>query len=400
MTRNQVTNRGIQAVQANGHPQVEAVLQRLQDGFEDFKAKHGQDAELLKDLQAAVDDAHVKMAAMEMNGALAPVTSVGSKDELVAMAQFSRSGVVQADLSIGGGNGEDLAKGGYTVLPMVSDAIYSRMFDQSALARLARTVDMSHGNVFQEPQDLGQPEAEWVGETDERPNTDTANFALLSVPLNEVYSNQKITQGLLDDTSYDLGGWLSERISDKLGRAAGNAFLNGDGDKKPKGLLTYALSADDDAERPWGTIQAKYTEEDGGITGPDVLVDLVYALRSTFRKNARWMMNSKTAGTLRKMKDADGRFLWSEALAAGEPPLLLGYPVEIDEYMPDMTAGSVSILFGNFGEAYCVVRRPGVRFLRDPFTEKPHVLFYAYKRVGGAMQNSEAVKALVFGSPA
>jgi HK97 family phage major capsid protein len=85
-------------------------------------------------------------------------------------------------------------------------------------------------------------------------------------------------------------------------------------------------------------------------------------------------------------------------MQAGVPPSLLGYAVEFSEDMPDVTAGSLSIAFGNFPLAYVIVDKAGIRFLRDPFTDKPNLLFYAYRRVGGSIANSEALKLMKTGT--
>jgi HK97 family phage major capsid protein len=105
-------------------------------------------------------------------------------------------------------------------------------------------------------------------------------------------------------------------------------------------------------------------------------------------------MNSKTAGAVRKMKDADGRFMWSDGLAAAEPARLMGYPVLICEDMPDVAANAYPIAFGDFKSAYTIAERPDLRILRDPFSAKPNVLFYASKRVGGDITDYAAIKLL------
>lgn len=396
--------RGIQAVRAQG-----ADMKSLIEGVtNDIKAFKDRQAGEVQELRAAVDQQAGQIAAMRLNGTGSAAPARGNpREEKDAIAAFGR-GVesaldkfsVRADLSIEGGGGGDLSKGGATVFPAISDQIMQRQFAQSAIARLARRVTIESGSNFQEPQDLGDVGSAWVGETEARPTTATADFALLDVPLHEVYANQKITQRMLDDSRYPLGDWLSGRIADKLGRAAGAAFATGDGSKKPFGLTSYTLESTEDATRAWGNIQAHFTGVSGDFaasTPQDIIVDVVHSLQAHFRPNARWVMNSKTAGAVRKMKDADGRFLWADSLAAGQPPLLAGYPVELDEFMPDIGADAPAIWFGDFEQGYIIIERPGLRLLRDPFTDKPHVHFYAYSRVGGALQNSEALKAIVFG---
>ncbi len=140
------------------------------------------------------------------------------------------------------------------------------------------------------------------------------------------------------------------------------------------------------------------TGTDGGFgPSPDRWSDLVYALGARYRANGTFVMNSKTAGTVRKMKDAEGRFLWSDGLAAGEPARLMGYPVLIAEDMPDIATDAYALAFGDFSAGYTMAERPEVRILRDPFSAKPNVLFYATKRVGGDVSATiAAIKLLKF----
>lgn len=399
--------RGLVALRANAGTDIKALIEEQGKTFQAFKDHHSNE---VKDLRDAVDEHSSKLSALTLNGTGDSPSRGNPRAERDALAAFGRGVEAaldnfrpRADLSIGGTGGGDLSKGGATVFPAVSDQIMKRQFAQSAIARLARRVTIDSGSNFQEPQDLGDVGSAWVGETDSRPTTATADFALLDVPLHEVYANQKITQRMLDDSQYPLGNWLSERIADKLARAAGAAFATGDGSKKPLGLTSYTLNSTEDATRTWGEIQAHYTGVSGDFgadTPQDIIVDVVHSLQAHFRPNARWVMNSKTAGAVRKMKDSDGRFLWADSLASGQPPLLMGYPVELDEFMPDIAADAPAIWFGDFEQGYIIVERTGMRLLRDPFSDKPNVLFYAYARVGGAVQNSEALKAVVFGTEA
>jgi len=150
---------------------------------------------------------------------------------------------------------------------------------------------------------------------------------------------------------------------------------------------------------PGGNLGYVATGNDGDFAttnASDAIVDLVYALDAEYRANASFVMNSKTAGAVRKMKDADGRFLWTDGLQAGEPARLMGYPVLIAEDMPDITSGSFALAFGDFKNGYTIAERPDLRVLRDPFSAKPHVLFYASKRVGGDVSDFAAIKLLKF----
>ena len=219
----------------------------------------------------------------------------------------------------------------------------------------------------------------------------------ISIPLHELAALPKASQRLLDDSAFDVEGWLAERIADKFSRAEGASFIAGDGVDKPTGILNY--TAVDNDTWSWGNLGYVPTGAAGDFnsTDPaDAIVDLVYALGARYRANGTFVMNSKTAGAVRKMKDADGRFLWSDGLAAGERARLIGYPVLIAEDMPDTAADSLSIAFGDFRAGYTIAERPDLRILRDPYSAKPHVVFHATKRVGGDVSNFAAIKLLKF----
>ena len=215
--------------------------------------------------------------------------------------------------------------------------------------------------------------------------------------VSQIAAMPKASQRLLDDSAFDIEDWLANRIADRFARAEAGAFVIGDGIDKPTGFLTHPKVAE--AAWSWGKLGYVATGNDGDfatLNSSDAIVDLVYALDAEYRANATFVMNSKTAGAVRKMKDADGRFLWSDGLAAGEPARLMGYPVLIAEDMPDIAAGTYAIAFGDFKYGYTIAERPDLRVLRDPFSAKPHVLFYASKRVGGDVSDFAAIKLLKF----
>lgn len=295
--------------------------------------------------------------------------------------------------------------GGYIVLPVLSSGMTKRLFDQSPIRRLARVETMENGDAFEELVDLDDVGATWVGEKQSRPTTTTAQLGKFSVPLREIYALQAVTQRLLDDSSRDIGGWAIDKISDKFGRSEGVAFVSGDGILRPRGILTYDTDASPDASRPKSKIQFVKTGDAAGfptlnvstgINPADCLIDIVYSLRSPYKQggNVGWLMNSTTASVIRKFKDGDGNYIWQNAIAAGQPASLLGFPVELDENMPDIAGGNYPVAFGNWTLGYCVVDRPGLKLLLDPFTDKPNVLFYVYKRVGGGVANFDAIKLL------
>ena len=117
-------------------------------------------------------------------------------------------------------------------------------------------------------------------------------------------------------------------------------------------------------------------------------------MKAGHRQGASWVMNSATLAQIRKLKTADGAFLWQPGLVDGQPDRLLGYPVVEAEDMPDIAAGTYPIAFGNFRAGYLIAERNATTILRDPFTNKPFVHFYATRRVGGQVLDSDAIKLL------
>lgn len=288
------------------------------------------------------------------------------------------------------------ADGGYLVGPQVADEIRNVLIATASIRSVASvvTVDATSYDVLIDRADIG---AGWASETAALTETSTPVIDRITIPLHELSALPKASQRLLDDSAFDIEGWLAGRIADKFSRSEAAAFVNGDGADKPRGFLSYPTLTN--ASWAWGSLGYVPSGAAGAFptsNAADAIVNLVYALGAAYRAGAVFVMNSKTTGTVRKLKDGDGRFLWSDGLAAGEPARLLGYPVLIAEDMPDIAANAMAVAFGNFAAGYTIAERPDLRVLRDPFSAKPHVLFYATKRVGGAVSDFAAIKLLRF----
>ncbi len=286
--------------------------------------------------------------------------------------------------------------GGFLVDPQTAEEIKSVLKSTASIRSIANVVavEATSYDVLIDHSDVGSG---WASETATLTETGTPQIDRVTISLHELSAMPKASQRLLDDSAFDVEGWLATRIADKFLRSEATAFINGDGVDKPKGFLDHTAVAE--ASWSWGNVGYIATGADGDFSGAnpsDAILDLVYALDAQYRANATFVMNSKTAGAVRKMKDADGRFLWSDGLAAAEPARLLGYPVLIAEDMPDITSDSMAIAFGDFAAGYTIAERPDLRVLRDPFSAKPHVLFYATKRVGGDVSDFAAIKLLKF----
>jgi len=294
-------------------------------------------------------------------------------------------------LSVGSG-----ADGGYVVPPETDTEIGRRLSVVSPIRALA-TVRQVSGSVLKKPFTTAGLAAGWVAETAARPQTNSPQLAELSFPTMELYAMPAATQALLDDAAVDIDAWISSEVDIVFAEQEGTAFVSGDGVSKPKGFLAYTAVAE--SAWSWGNLGYVATGAAGAFaaSGPsDVLVDTVYALKAGHRQNGTFLMNRRTQASIRKFKDADGNYLWRPPLTPGQPASLMGFPLAEAEDMPDVAANAFAIAFGDFRAGYLVVDRTGVRILRDPYSAKPYVLFYTTKRVGGGVQNFEAIKLVKF----
>jgi HK97 family phage major capsid protein len=214
----------------------------------------------------------------------------------------------------------------------------------------------------------------------------------------EIYAMPAATASLLDDSAVDLDDWITGEIETAFAEQEGVAFVAGDGINKPRGFLDYDQVGE--SGWVWGKLGYVATGVDGALPASDasdVLIDTIYALKAGYRQNAGWVMNRKTQAAIRKLKDADGNYLWQPPASPGSRAMLMGFPLVEAEDMPDIASNATAIAFGDFGRGYLVVDRTGVRVLRDPYSAKPYVLFYTTKRVGGGVQDFDAIKLLKFG---
>ncbi|MFN4158508.1 MAG: phage major capsid protein [Gemmobacter sp.] len=288
------------------------------------------------------------------------------------------------------------ADGGYLVDPQTADTIRSMLVATSSIRAIANVVQVE-ATSFDVLIDRSEVGSGWATETGAQTETATPLIERISIRLHQLSAMPKASQRLLDDSAFDVEGWLAGKIATRFIRAEAASFVSGDGVDKPKGFLLPPKVAN--ASWTWGNIGYVPSGAAGDFpatNAADTIVNLVYALGAEYRANATFVMNSKTAGAVRKMKDADGRFLWSDGLQAGQPPILMGYPVLIAEDMPDIAANAFAIAFGDFRSGYTIAERPDLRILRDPFSAKPHVLFFATKRVGGDVTDFNAIKLLRF----
>jgi HK97 family phage major capsid protein len=292
------------------------------------------------------------------------------------------------------GSGTD---GGYLV-PSQTEAEIARLLSKASPMRSIADVRQSSTTLYKKPFATAGAATGWIGEVAARPQTASPTLAELQFPAMELYAMPAATQALLDDSIVNLDEWLAREVETVFAEQETDAFINGDGVTKPKGFLNYTKVAQ--ASWVWGSTGYIATGVAGGFAASnptDKLVDVIYALKAGYRQNGRWMLNRTTQAQIRKFKDAQGNYLWQPAATPDGNASLLSFPVVESEYMLDIATDSHAIAFGDFKRGYLIVDRVGVRVLRDPYSTKPYILFYTTKRVGGGIQDFDAIKTLKFG---
>jgi HK97 family phage major capsid protein len=412
------TNDALIAAKAEGKAvaDLEAKLAKIGDDMdklsetkkmlEDFIAESkapGKGAEVDKDLAAEVKGFNLAMRAeFQGKGKAAPADLDADTYKQYKSGFYKLvAGVKLEDLEAGerkamsAGSDPD---GGYLLPHSTQGAMVTKLFEQSSMRRLASVQTIST-NKIEGVIDNDEADAGWVSELGTRSDSGTPQVGKWEIEAHEMYAMPKISQRLIDDSATDVEGWLAGKVADKFARVEGAAFCTGTGVGQPRGLFAYTTAATGDDSRAWGQFEHVVTgaSADFHTTKADPLQDLIGAFKPQYLQNASWLMRREVRTKIRKMKEATSdRYLWEPSLQAGQPDRLLGYEVNVDQYLPALASGSLSLALGDFKQGYQIVDRIGIRTLRDPFTAKPYVVFYTTKRTGGGAMNYEAVKFLKF----
>jgi HK97 family phage major capsid protein len=381
-------------------------LSEAKQMIEDFMAKAtapGAGKEVDKDLAAEVKGFNLAMRSeFQSKGKAAPADLDAETYKQYKSGFFKLvTGVKLEDLeaderkAMSAGSDPD---GGYLLPNSTQGAMVTKLFEQSTMRQLASVQNIST-NKLEGVIDNNEADAGWVSELGTRSDTNTPQVGKWEIEAHEMYAMPKISQRLIDDAATDVEGWLAGKVADKFARVEGAGFTTGTGVGQPHGLFSYTTAATGDDTRSWGVFEHVVTGASGDFhtTKADPLQDLIGAFKPQYLQNAQWLMRREVRTKIRKMKEATSdRYLWEPSLQAGQPDRLLGYPVNVDQYVPALAASSLSLALGDFKQGYQIVDRVGIRTLRDPYTAKPYVVFYTTKRTGGGAMNYEAVKFLKF----
>jgi len=197
------------------------------------------------------------------------------------------------------------ADGGFTVIPELDKEIMRQLSDESVMRQIS-TVKTISSNEYKKLVSVGGATVKHGEEGQPRTETSTPKLEEVSIKLFPIYAYPKTTQEILDFSDVDILGWLSSEISDTFTETEETDLLEGDGNKKARGFLDYPRAATSDKTRPFGTLEKMETA--GAAPTADELIDLLFKLKSKYRKNAVWVMNSGSAAALQKLKNG----IWDE----------------------------------------------------------------------------------------
>jgi len=279
--------------------------------------------------------------------------------------------------------------GGYTVTPVMSNRIITRLFESDPVRQLA-SVESITTDAIEWLVDYDEAGWGWEAETVAGSETDTPKIFMKRIPVHVMYAKPRVSQTLLEDSAINVENWLADHISKRFLRGEGAAFVSGDGVGKPRGFLTYnnyAVAGTDE----WGKVEQQAMGAAAALTA-DGFIDVKYRLVEQYLNRATWMMNRLTVAAAMQLKDGQGNYIWKPGLAEERHSTILGLDVRMATTMPTVAANALSVAIADWSEAYMVVDRLGITIQRDPYTQKPMIEFYTRKRVGGDVINFQAIK--------
>ena len=341
-------------------------------------------------------EGHAKLGTIyAMNGRSMPTLSPADASAQYAeykdaLRHYLRTKEVRAALTIGSD-----PSGGYLVDPDMSGRMVDLIRETSPMRRLAHA-QMITTDRLTGPIDIGEAGAGWVGETDARPETDTPDLGMWELPVHTMYAMPKASETLLMDAS-EIDGWLTRKVAERFGRLENSAFVNGNGKGKPRGFLSYPRKTTNKfSEDDWGSLEflaSGSTSSTAALSGPDKLIQMRTRLKDRYLMRAAWVMNRATLALVMTLSLDDSLgTVFVPDYSRAPYGMILGHPVYIFDDMPNLGTSSASIAFGDFMSGYQIVDRLDIRILRDPYFQKPHVLFYTIRRLGGGVIDFDAIK--------
>ncbi len=269
-------------------------------------------------------------------------------------------------------------EGGVLIKDKLYHSIMKEVHHSSVLRHLASVEKISNSSL-EIVKELGNFVSGWVEEKDPRHDTDTPKLVSQKILLHELYAQPRITRKLLQDSSINLDKWIKESIAGSFIKLENDAFINGNGTKKPFGILHYKNNT--------SIPKVEITNE---ITASSLL-RMINSLEENFLSKAAFLMNRTTLSKIQNIKDDSGRFIWQKSFSESLSQSIFGIPVVCCSNMPNVETGKIPIILADFKATYKIIDHEAISMVRDPYTEKPFIKFYTVKRVGGDLINTNSV---------
>lgn len=272
------------------------------------------------------------------------------------------------------------ADGGYLVPEDFERDIVTALEEENVIRSLAKVITTQHERKI--PVATGHSTAQWTAEnaayTESNPT-----FGQKQIDAFKLTDLCRVSVELLQDAAFDIEDYLMKEFARAFGIAEEEAFCVGTGTNQPTGIFTAN----------GGTVGVT-AAANNAITA-DELISLVYALKSPYRRNAKFLMNDATISAIRKLKDQNGAYLWQPSLQAGQPDRLLGYDLYTSPYVPTMEAGALTVAFGDF-KNYWIGDRAGrtVQRLNELYATNGQIGYVATERVDGKVILPEGIQLL------
>ena len=291
------------------------------------------------------------------------------------------------------------ALGGHGVPEEVSRQIEDLMLRSSDILQVLnlKTVGTSD---YKELVSINSTSSAWAAELGSRSQQTDPNLRQVAPTMGELYTYLFASNEAIEDVFFDVEDWFIRTAAESAAKALDSAVWSGDGSSKPTGMINGApVSTADTASPMRAAAVYQYIPTDSAspqALGGDDLLDLVYALNRSYRRNAQFGCNQNTQAAIRKLKDGNGQYLWQPSYQAGQPDMLLGYNVFTYEDMADpTTADGLYCGFGDWNRAYTLITRRGLAVTTDDNITTPGtVKFYLRQRFGGIPCNNDALKFL------
>lgn len=269
-------------------------------------------------------------------------------------------------------------EGGYLVPDEFERRIVQAMAEKNVMRRLGTV--MQTEQTMKYPVGKGIGYADWIPEEGVIPVT-TGEFDEVKIEAHKVATSIRVSDELLEDSTFDLEGFIIDQFAQRIGDAEEEAFLHGDGVAKPLGLI-YQLDCE-------------VITENAGAISTDDLLELKHAIPPKYRKNAVLLMYDSTLRELFRLRTGEGQYIWYENPKKKIPLCIFGHRVITCPSMPTIDSGKPPILFGDFKHFVIGDRKHRrIKRLTEVHAQQGQVAYIMSQRVDAKLLDRNAIAAL------